>query len=313
MLSLIDTDPAGAIGKNIEVVIADKHTAHMLNTVGKKHGFRFNVHIKIDTGLSRLGALIDEAPAFIEYIRMLPFLNLHGICTHFAESQKENSSFSKQQYEQFVTILHYLEANNISVPFKHIANTAATTTLPFPLGNFYRIGIGIYGLWPLKTTKRLTQQRYPGFDLHPILEWKTRIAYIKTIPAYSFVSYDRTYQTTRTTRIGIIPVGYDDGYDFRLSNKASVRIGTTYAPILGRVGMNMTIVDITDIPQATIEDTVILLGDYPQINVHELGEIMERVNIREILSCICSDIPRIIVDKVQLTHATQLRSFLSAR
>lgn len=302
VLGLLDVDPTQAINKNIEFVIADNSTVHMLNTIGKKHGYRFGIHIKVDTGLSRLGVLVNEAPAFIEYVNTLPYLNLRGICTHFAESQKENSSFSTQQYEQFDTILKYLESNNIYVPFKHIANSAATTTLSLPLGNLYRIGIGIYGLWPLETTKKITQQKYPDFDLQPILEWKTHIAYIKTISAYSYVSYDRTYQTTRTTRIGVIPVGYDDGYDFRLSNKASVLIGTAYAPILGNVGMNMTIVDLTDIPYATIGDEVILLGNYPQINVHALGHIMGRINIREILSCICSDIPRVIINQTQPTH-----------
>jgi alanine racemase len=156
-----------------------------------------------------------------------------------------------------------------------------------------RVGIGLYGLWPSAENKVMTQKFYPQFSLKPALTWKTKIIQIKELPAGSFVGYDRTYQVQKFSRIAIIPVGYWDGFDRGLSNKGKVLINQQLAPIIGKIAMNLSMVDVTDL-NVSIEDEVTLLGNHPGITADDVAKHCDTINY-EIVTRINPLLPRIVV------------------
>jgi alanine racemase len=282
ILGYSDAPIENAIGKNIQFIIDNLEYAQKLNTIGKQHSHQFDVHIKIDTGLSRMGVLAQDALAFIQQVQKLDYINIVGICSHFAASDSQ-PEFTTQQYTQFNNVITDLTSNNITIPYVHMSNTAAISNVEYKdYFNFFRMGLGLYGLG---------QERS---HLQTVMTWKTHITHIKTIPANSYVSYAGEYQTKRTTRIALLPIGYYDGYKFSFSNKTSVMINGALAPVIGRVAMNVTIVDVTDITAHT-DDEVILIGSYPEISAHHLASLGNIKNVREILVGINPAITRIII------------------
>ncbi len=294
VLSCIDVDPAEAIHQKIDIIVGSYITAQKLNVTGKQHNYHFNVHIKVDTGLSRFGVVSQHIFEFIQYVRTLPYLTITGICSHFAQAQHEDQSFTHKQLAQFNTILKELAKYGIFVPHRHISNSAATI-LKQPLCNFFRLGIGMYGYWPSQANKLNVMKKYPTMMLKPALTWKTRIVEIKNILAGVSVGYNCTYRVDRPTIIAILPIGYHDGYQTCFSNKAWVRIKDHYAPVIGRVCMNMTIIDVSNIPAVGVGDEVILLGDYPKVNVYALANYSGIDNVREIMTAINSQVPRLVI------------------
>lgn len=295
VLGHIDSDPALAINQHIDLLVHDMHTAQALNKIGAEHNYIFNIHIKIDTGLSRLGILPEEAITYIEKMQQMPHIYINGIYSHLAESQREDDTFTQQQIEQFTRLLAQLNQENIHIPFKHIANTAASTRFFSDNYNFFRIGAGMYGLWPSETVKKITLEQYPTFCLKPVLTWKTRIMHIKKLKTGSFIGYNRTHRLAKDSTIAVLPVGYYDGYDIRYSNKGVVKIDTNYAPIIGRVCMNHTIVNISDIPDAQVGTEVILMSEDPKISPRHFAQLTGNNNVREVLTNIYPHIKRIIM------------------
>jgi alanine racemase len=282
VLGYSDVNPEYAIHKNIHFMVDQLEYAQNLNIIGKQHSYQFNVHVKIDTGLSRLGVLSHEAIFFITQLKKLDYITIAGIYSHFAASDS-NPEFTAQQYTQFNNVITDLNIHTIHIPNIHMSNSAAVSKIEYqPYFNLFRIGIGVYGL---------------GYDkefLKPVMTWKTHITNIKTVPAFSFIGYAGTYKTQRLTRIALLPVGYFDGYKFEFSNKTSVLINGSYAPVIGRVAMNMTIIDVTDIT-TSIGDEVIILGPYLHINAHDLALKANIPNVREILVGINPALNRIII------------------
>jgi alanine racemase len=295
VLGPLDIPITHALNMHIDVVVDTVEQAQNLNILAKKERTRLGVHIKIDTGLSRRGVAPEKAVDLILFLTNLPYLSLNGICTHLVESHKEDASFTLYQLKQFSSIMHTIQQHGISVAYIHATNTAGTTVFSHEEYNFFRIGIGLYGLLPSPTIREKTQLRYPDFHLKPVLQWKTVLVQTKEIPAHAYVSYDRTYQTYRPTRIGLLPIGYSDGYDIRLSNRGLVYIKGSYAPILGRVAMNMTTIDLTAIPQAREGDEVTLIGPQTEIRADVIAHYTQCVNVRELLTGIKSHIPRIVL------------------
>jgi alanine racemase len=295
VLGYLDTDAEQAINQNIDMLLYDYATAHTLNALGKKHNTIFNVHIKIDTGLSRLGIAPAELIPFIKKVRKLPFVTINGVYSHLAESQAVDDWYSTMQITQFNQALAQLKRSNIHIPYIHIANSAATLRFNVEPCNLFRVGAGIYGIWPSEYIKNSAQERYPDFNLQTVLTWKTRIINLKKVPADTFVGYIRTHQTKRPTQLATIPIGYHDGYNLRYSNCAYVRIGNQYAPVVGRVCMNHTILDVTDIAHINIGDEVVLVGDDPRVNVYTFGQLIGNNNPREVLVNIQPHVPRLVV------------------
>jgi alanine racemase len=236
----------GEVAKNgFRQVIYNRETAIQLF---KLLNYRLRVHLKVETGTNRQGV---EGEELLEVARILaenPNIKIEGAYTHFANvEEEEDLSFPKKQIERFEKEIENLEKNGIRIPIKHTACTAATILAPESYFNLVRVGIGLYGLWPSELVKKITRKRKLEFDLKPVLSWKTRIVQIKEVKKGETVGYGRTYKAKKDLKIAVLPVGYYDGYDRHLSNIGRVLIRGKFAPVVGRVMMNMIIVDISHI------------------------------------------------------------------
>lgn len=268
-----------AIEKNIAFMVDNLEYAQQLNTLGKNYRYQFPVHIKVDTGLSRLGIPPHNVCDLIKQLSLMPYIKIDGIFSHFISSDN-NPELTDQQLNSFICTVQSI--TSIQIPHVHMSNTLATTSLNYPsFFNFFRVGLGIYGFG------------LQDNQLQPALSWKTHIVSIKTVPEDSYVSYACTYKTTRATQIALLPIGYADGYQLRFSNKTSVLINNELAPVIGRVAMNMTMVDVTDC-DASIGDMVTLIGNCTPMKATDNAHAAEIYNVREVLTGIHSAITRII-------------------
>jgi alanine racemase len=292
VLSIIDEDLEHAIVHNIDVVVFDLASAQELDRIGKALNKKANVHIKVDTGLSRLGVHENSALSFIETVHRLSHITVRGIFTHFASSESTDQAFTNQQIDRFNFIVDHAAIRGIHIPLRHTSCSAATTANSRSHHTMARMGIGLYGLWPSQENKLMTQQMYPHFVLRPVLTWKTRIILTKEIAAGSYIGYDQTFRADKTMRIATLPVGYWDGYDRRFSNKGVVLINGTLAPVVGRIAMNLTMVDVTHIP-AAVGDEVSLLGAHAGITADDLAHQCDTINY-EIVTRINPLTPRVV-------------------
>lgn len=261
----------------------------------KKEAF---LHVKVETGTYRQGIRERDLIPFIKKAQQFPELSIEGISSHFANIEDTTDhTYAQFQLNNFERILHNLERNKIEIPIKHIACTASTILFPETFFGMVRIGIGMYGLWPSKETylSSLLQAQKP-VKLKPVLSWKTRVVQIKEVPKGSFIGYGCTYRTTRPTRLAVLPVGYYDGYRRHLSNSSYVLIKGKRAPLRGRVAMNFIVVDITDIPEVSLEEEVVLLGRSEEevISADYLASLADTINY-EIVTGIGAHVPRVII------------------
>jgi alanine racemase len=181
-------------------------------------------------------------------------------------------------------------------PIVHTACTAAAILFPKTHFTMLRTGIGLYGLWPSRETRISVRERGgPVPDLRPVLSWKTRLVQVKELPEASYVGYGCSYRTTRRTRVGVLPVGYADGYDRALGNRAHVLVRGRRAPVIGRICMNLCMVDVTDVPESRLDDEVVLLGadGDERISAETLAEWAGTINY-EVVSRISPLLPRIV-------------------
>ncbi len=295
VLSIIDENPTYAIELDIDLVVYDTQTVDQLYEIAKKLQKKIRIHIKIDTGLSRLGILWDQAVPHIKQWHAREWLDLLGIFTHFAESESSNQEFTQLQQQRFNAVVTHLKNDSIVFPFVHASCSAAMTVSMNYHYNFVRLGIGLYGLWSSTENKQISYKQHTTFSLQPILQWKTNIIQIKTIPAHSWVGYDRTFFTDKEMTIAILPIGYSDGYDRGLSNRGSVMVNNRYAMIRGRIAMNLMMIDITDIPEVHLGTQAILIGQQEKVCADFLATQCNTINY-EIVARINPEIARIIVD-----------------
>lgn len=292
VISIIDDNLEDAINNNIDLVSYNIDLINELQSIGKHLNKKACIHLKVDTGLSRLGLSCDTALKVIQQASTLSHIKLIGIFTHFAESESADQTFTNHQLKLLNSLTQDLHAHGITIPMQHAACTAAITANRGSHGTFVRLGIGTYGLWPSPDNMRMTQELHPGFSLMPVMTWKTRIIQIKDVPTGSYIGYDRTHQVQQSSRIAILPIGYWDGYERHLSNKGKVIINNQQAPILGRIAMNLTIVDITGL-NVNMNDDVILLGNHPGITAEDIAAQCNTINY-EIVTRINPLLPRCI-------------------
>lgn len=256
--------------------------AKALSEEAVKRGRLAKVHVKIDTGMGRVGVNPSEALAFITKISSLPRLEVEGVFTHFARAEDQEDNFTAEQLQKFLQIADRLP----QVPLKHSANSAATLFHPKTRLDMVRVGLMMYGLYPLGNSRRL-------ISLQPALSFKTRVTYLKKVPAGTPLSYGSTYVTPAETKIATIPVGYADGYSRRLSNRGQVLIRGRRYPVVGRVSMDMTLVDVG---QGTVEvgDEVVLIGNQQNfgISVDEIAALEDTISY-EVICSIGKRVPRI--------------------
>ncbi len=253
---------------DLRIVLYNLETAKKLNEAAKEKGRKAKVHLKIETGNNRQGILISDLVGFAKEILSFGGIEIEGISTHFANIEDTTDhSYAELQLKKFLEAYELLKENGISVPIRHCANSAATMLFPKTHLEMVRPGICAYGMWPSKETYLSYVKEVGGnLDIKPALSWKTKIAQIKTVPGGEYVGYGCTFKTSHETRLAILPIGYYDGYD-RGINQGYVLIHGKRAPIRGRVCMNIIMVEITDIPEAKLEDEVTLIGKDGEENI----------------------------------------------
>jgi alanine racemase len=270
-----------------------------LDEIGRTRPHPIPCHLKLETGLHRQGITEEELPKFLERFHKAKGLHLVGVSTHFANIEDTTDrSYARHQLERFQRMSDTVRENGFKRIIRHAACTAAILTMPETELDWARLGIGAYGIWPShETLVSIRTGELDYLDLRPALTWKARIAQIKRAPAGAFIGYGCTHRLTRATRLAVIPVGYSEGYDRRLSGLAYVLIRGNRAPILGRICMNMFMCDITDIADAVPEDEVVLIGQQgsDQIRASDLAAFAQTIPY-EILARISPAIPRVLVN-----------------
>lgn len=288
------------------VIAAARQAAVAAGTVAR-------MHVKVETGNNRQGLRHDEAVALALHIGRDPALVLEGMATHFADVEDTTDHrFARSQLERFDATCRAVR-DALQLPpaghpndqlLCHASNSAAVLLWPEVCGALVRFGIAAYGLWPSKETLLSCRQLgRRAVQLQPALSWKTRIAQVRAVPAGEYIGYGRTFRAVRAMQIAVLPVGYYDGVDRRLSNLGQVLVGGQRARIVGRVAMNVTVVDITDCPGAAVGSEVVLIGAQADpgaglsdtIAADEVAGWLGSIHY-EVVTRIGSHVPRLLVD-----------------
>ncbi|MGN0404589.1 MAG: alanine racemase [Bariatricus sp.] len=263
------------IRHQIRMTTFDGELAALASAKAQELGMNAIFHIKIDTGMSRLGfAPDDDSVNEIEKISHLPHVELEGLFTHFSRADEKDKDITAQQYAAYLRVKEELEKRGIRFPFLHVSNSAAIIDQPEFNLNLVRAGISTYGLYPSEEVKK------DSVPLKPAMEWIAHITYLKWIEKGTAVSYGGTFVADRRMRIATVPAGYGDGYPRSLSNKGYVLIHGQKAPIVGRVCMDQFMVDVTDIPDVKFGDKATLIGENEgaYLSVETLSELSGRFN-----------------------------------
>ncbi len=290
-----------AVGYGLSPSVTTQDTALALERAAAKAGKNVGVHVKVDTGMARLGLLPTDVPDFVRLLATLPHLTLVGLYTHFASADEADKSFTRQQFRAFMEVSRRIE----SPALRHVANSAAVSDLAEMALDMVRPGIAIYGCYP---STEVTH----NLNLRPALSLKSRIVRIASLAPGETVSYGRTWRAKRPSRIALVPCGYADGVPRLLSNKGSVLVRGQRAAIAGRVCMDHLMVDVTGIPDAAMHDEVVLIGRQGAevIPVEEVAKIARTINY-EVLCAITPRVPRChlrqgkVVERQSLVEHTQ--------
>lgn len=231
------------------------------------------IHLKVDTGMGRIGIFPDDVLRFIKRIKALKNVEIEGIFTHFSVANEKDKFYTEEQFRKFIEILTVLEKEGIKIPIKHVGNSATLLDLPHMWLDMVRPGLAIYGLYPSKEVKKT-------INLIPAQQFKTKIVFIKELPLGESISYGRTYITKRRMRVASLPVGYADGYNRLLSNQGEVLVRGQRVPIIGRVCMDQCMIDVTNLTQVEIGDEVVLWGRQggEMITVEEIAQKIRTIN-----------------------------------
>jgi len=278
------------IENKLSPVVFDLEIARALDAQGKKAGQQIPVHLKVDTGMNRLGIPWREWEPALQVLQSLRNLRVEGLMSHFsvAESeQPDDLSFTEEQRQRFQACVDSARRMGMQPRYIHLANSAANARLEPARFNLVRLGLMLYGLHPAPAL----QSRV---SLRPVLRWKTAILSLKRVPAGDPVSYGRTYSCKKESLIATLPVGYADGYNRRLSNRGEVLVRGKRAKIAGIVCMDLTIVDVSEISGVQVKDEVILLGKQgsEEIGAAEIAGWLETIPY-EVLCAIGKRVPRI--------------------
>jgi alanine racemase len=251
------------------------------------------VHLKLDTGMNRLGASKAALPHLCELLSTCQHLSLEGVSTHFASAEILDAEDAVRQMKSFAEGLAILHSYGLRPPLVHMGNSAAMSARPETWKTMVRPGIALYG-YSLAFTRGDKPADVAPLPLRPVLSWKTRVLTVKDVAAGQAVGYMGTFVTRTPSRIAVLPVGYADGYPRLLSNRARVIVGGEYAPVVGRVSMDLTIVDVSHIPGIAVGDEVILIGQSAgkSVDAVELARLCESVPY-EILCGLSQRVPRV--------------------
>ena len=280
------------IKSKCDLVVYNKETVKALGKLDKE----VNVHLKIETGNHRQGIDLKDLPEILVLLNRYKKIQVTGVSTHFANLEDRiNHQYALYQLKEFKKAIRMIEEGGHAPHYRHCASTAAVILLPEAHFNFVRVGIGAYGLWPSDKTLKAAERAGIKVALKPALTWKTIVSQVKEVQKGSLIGYGCTYEMPKDGRIAVIPVGYYDGYVRALSSKGFVLIKGKKAPVVGRVCMNMIMVDITDIPDIKLEDEVVLIGRQGknQITAEAVGEWSGTINY-EVTTRTNEHVPRLV-------------------
>jgi len=278
-------------------------SARTLSEAARRRRGKVRVHVKLDTGMGRLGVVCDgltlpdpkkmsrkQAVQAILEIASLPRLEIEGVYTHFANADRSDTSHTDLQFSLFMDVLSELKKNGFEPQLRHAANSAALIRMPETHLDLVRPGIALYGLLP---SPAITKDQV---DLKPVMSIKTSIIQLKAVPSGFKVSYGGTHQTERATSLATLPIGYADAYSRLLSSRGYMLVRGQRAPIVGRVCMDLTVLDVGHIPDVEPEDEVVVLGRQgdDEITANEIAELIQTIHY-EIISTITARVPRIFI------------------
>lgn len=283
------------VQNRIDATIYNFDQCYKLNEAAKKLNTVVDIHVKIDTGMGRLGFLIDDEnmDSTIEnIIKIYNLSNVHlkGIFTHLSDADGYEKGFTKGQYEKFNNVIDILKENNVEIPVKHIANDAGSIVFDYNM-DMIRMGIGLYGYYSAPIVKRAS-----NINIEEIASFFTTVSNVKYLDKDETIGYNRTFITEKKTKVATIAIGYADGYPYSLSNKGYVLIKGKKAKILGKVCMDQTMVDISDIEDVKIGDAVLLYG-HDKDNYLPIYDVADKANtiIYDLICRLSMRVPRIYI------------------
>lgn len=279
------------IENDIEQTVYDLDYAKGLSEIAESLGKKAKIHIAIDTGMGRIGFLPgDETVSIIEKIVKLKGIDTVGMFTHFATADEADKAYTYEQFSKINSVIDGLKERNIEIPFKHVSNSGAIMDMPETFLEGVRAGIILYGYYP---SDEVNKSKLP---LKRVLTLKTKVSHVKELDKDMYISYGRTFKTSRKSVIATIPVGYADGYSRLLSGKAKVIINGKAAPVVGRICMDQCMVDVTDVGEIKVGDEVILLGEENGIkyDADDMAKDIGTINY-EIICMLKQRIPRVYI------------------
>jgi alanine racemase len=285
---LLPSEIREAVAHDLGPSVADLAFAQALSDAALEAQRPVRCHVEIDTGMGRTGVMLEGAEDFIEALTRLPGLRLASVYTHFPDADDADLAFTQRQARDFAELLERLARRGIAPPRAHAANSAGTINVPDALFDWVRVGLIAYGRQPPHVERTL--------DLAPVMSLKSRLVQIRDMPAGASVSYGRTFVTERPIRMGVVAVGYGHGYSWLLSNRGRMLVGGRSVPIVGRVTMDLTMVDLSDVPDAAVGDEVVLFGEQggATLPLEEVARLSETLPY-EIMCTIGKRVARIFV------------------
>jgi alanine racemase len=281
-----------AIRSNWHLMLCSKSAADDVARIAGMMKLRANVHVMIDTGMARAGVGIERARELLDQVAQWPTLKLSGVCTHLAAADMPEDFIGAEQLSLFRRVTDHLQGKVM----RHAANSAATFFMPDAHFDMIRPGISLYGIDP-------TGSPWMDRKLKPVARWTAPLVGVRDIPKGQGVGYSHTWNAPRDSRIGLVPIGYADGYARLLSNRSSMIVAGKKAPVIGRVSMDMTTIDLTDIPQANLGDEVTIIDNDPlsPASAYELAKLAETIPY-EILCRIGPRVRRVGIDPVDTSE-----------
>jgi alanine racemase len=287
MGALFPEQAEAVVAAGLTPVVFTRSVAKRMSAAAKKSGTTLSVHVKIDTGMGRIGICPEDALDFIVALMKYDNIKVEGLMTHFADADLRDKQFASQQVARFETLIKMLDARGIDIPIRHAANSAAVLDYRQALLTMVRPGLMLYGYNPLEGCAA-------GPDLRPVLSLVTRIAFLKEVAVGTPISYGRTFVTTRKSVIATLPIGYADGYNRGLSNKGEAIVRGICVPLAGRVCMDMCMLDVTNVPGVREGDDVVLIGSQgcERITANDIAAKIGTIAY-EVLCGISDRVPRI--------------------
>jgi alanine racemase len=299
--SIFPDEVADLVRHDLATILCTPHLAQALAKEAEKQGKTVNVHIKVDTGMNRLGVLPENLVPLIETISNLPTLKLEALSTHFSSADDEDTSITTQQIELFQKTLSELQKAGVTIPpLTHLANTSALFRFPESRSKMIRPGLILYGALPSPVLNSVVQevcQKENLQNFQPVMQWKSKIILLKSVQKGQPLSYSRKHFTQKNSLIATLPIGYADGLHRNLSNNMDVLIKGKRAPQVGTICMDMILIDVTEVPDIQMGDEVVIFGKQgeEEIRVEELAKKSNTIPY-EILCNVGKRVPRVYQD-----------------